>query len=69
MTSQKELRDLIARAEAKGAVVTVQIDELELSAEGREIITQVHVLGIKGVGPHPMSPISAAERLREALAA
>ena len=69
MTSQKEIRNLIARAEAKGAVVTVQIDEAALESEGREIIKTVHVLGLKGVGPHPMSLISAAERLREALAA
>ena len=68
-TSDETKARRMTRAEAKGAVVTVQIDELELAAEGREIITQVHVLGIKGVGPHPMSPISAAERLREALAA
>ena len=68
MTSQKELRNLIARAEAKGAIVTVQLDESALESEGREIITRLNVVGLKGVGTHPMSPISAAERLREALA-
>lgn len=69
MTTQKEIRNLIARAEARGAVVTVQIDEGALEAEGREIIDTVQVVGLKGVGSHPMSLISAAERLREALAA
>ena len=68
MTSQKEIRDLIARAEARGAVVTVQIDEGAFEEEGREIIEVVQVCGLKGIGPHPMSLISAAERLREALA-
>jgi hypothetical protein len=68
MTSQIELRDLIARAKAKGAVVTVQMDQSAMESEGREIYLQVQVLGLKGIGPHPMSPISAAERLRAALA-
>jgi hypothetical protein len=68
MTDQKEIRSLIARAEAKGAVVTVKIDQSALETEGREIIEEVQVVGLKGVGRYPMSLISAAERLREALA-
>jgi hypothetical protein len=68
MTDTKELLALIARAEAKGAVVTIQYDEAALELEGRAIITQVQVVGLKGIGPHPMSPIGAAERLRATLA-
>jgi hypothetical protein len=64
MTDTKELLSLIAKAEARGAVVTIQYDERALVEEGRKIIEQVQVLGLEGIGPHPMSLISAAERLR-----
>lgn len=58
MTSDKELDDLIAQAERRGAVVTVERD-----ADGG--YRSVMVAGLPGCGPRPMSPISAAERLRE----
>lgn len=67
MTDQKELRYLITLARESGAVVTVEMDAAALEGEGREIIRQVQVLGLKGIGPHPMEPIGAAERLRAVL--
>lgn len=57
MTDEKELRALIARAEAKGATVTVTRD-----AQGH--INTIQVAGVAGIGPHPMGPIGAAEAMR-----
>jgi len=67
ITDTKELLTLIAKAEARGAVVGVQYDETAFVEEGRKIITRVQVLGLKGIGPYPMDALSAAERLREAV--
>lgn len=69
MTDQKELRYWITLAKEAGAVVTVEIDQTALESEGREIIRQVAVLGLDGVGPNPMTAIGAAERLRAVLRA
>ena len=65
MTTTAELKSLIEKAEAKGATVTVTFDEEIMETEGREIYETIQVSGLKGCGPFPMSPIAAAERLRE----
>lgn len=68
MTSTQELRALIAKAEARGATITVtKCAWAEL--EGRDVIESVQVAGLRGVGPFPMGAVAAAERLRQVLAA
>jgi hypothetical protein len=58
MVSEKELHRLFAAAQTKGAAVAVSYD-----SEG--FVRTVTISGARGIGPHPMSPIGAAERLRE----
>lgn len=68
MTDDKEIEALVAKARAMGATVTI-LRQLEREAgrlTGRNPIQTVQVAGLKGVGPYPMSPIAAAERLRKA---
>jgi hypothetical protein len=67
MTDTQELDDLITSARARGAIVTVVYDADVFVAEGRRIHESIQVTGLPGVGPYPMSPISAAETLRRAL--
>lgn len=67
MTDEKELRELVEAARARGAEVFVRHDEDALRTEGRELIDEVKVLGVPGIGPFPMSALAAAEALREAL--
>lgn len=64
MTDTRELNQLIAKAQAKGAKVEIEWD-VEAELEGRQIHSTIRVTGLKGCGPFPMAPISAAERLRE----
>lgn len=64
-TCNKELLVLISKAESMGAIVHVEYDMDALIDEGRTIISEVQVSGLKGCGPFPMSAIAAAERLRE----
>jgi hypothetical protein len=61
MTNTAELNSLIAKMSNNGCDVTCTRD-----AEGR--YTEIAISGAKGIGPFPMSPISAAERMREFLA-
>lgn len=68
MTDEKELRQLIQDIRDRGAIVTVTLDEAARLQEGRELIDSVQIEGVKGIGPHPMSPVAAAEAMREALA-
>lgn len=70
MTSDKEIEALALRARHLGATVTItRTREIEDGRPtGRNPIDTVQVAGLKGVGPFPMSPIAAAERLREVLA-
>lgn len=68
MTSNQELKDLIEKARARGAIVEATLDQRALEVEGRQIISTVKVVGLRGVGNYPMSAIAAAERLREVLA-
>ena len=57
MTSQKELRNLIARAEAKGAIVTVQLDESALSPKAARDHQRASMSSVlKGVGTHLDEP-------------
>lgn len=65
MTDLLELTNLIARAEAKGAHVEVEYDQKALPEEGRTVPLSLTVTGLRGCGPGEMSPIAAAERLRE----
>ncbi|KVN48769.1 hypothetical protein WT12_08465 [Burkholderia territorii] len=67
MTSEKELYELIERAQGVGAIVTVTNDGNEVAHDPRGFIQSVQVSNLEGVGPNPMSPLHAAERLREAL--
>jgi hypothetical protein len=66
MTDTNELNDLIAGARARGATVIVEYDAELLASEGRRVHQTIRVSGLEGVGPYPMSPISAAETLRRA---
>lgn len=61
MTDRKELENLIATARHHGAAIRLRWD-----AAGAIKSVQVDS-GIPGCGPHPMSAISAAERLRSFL--
>lgn len=55
---RRELENLVSRMEAHGAACIV--------THGREgYIEEIQISGAKGIGPHPMSPLSAAERMRE----
>lgn len=65
-TCNKELRALISKAEAMGATVKVGYDLDALISEGRSIISDLQVSGLKGCGPFPMPALAAAERLRDA---
>lgn len=69
MTSEQELLELIEFARLKGAVVETQHDVRAWAEEGRVLIGTVSVVGLPGVGPHPMSGLSAAEALRHYAAA
>lgn len=60
MVDRKELEALIVKAQAAGATVTVDRD----ATEGDHPI-RVRVIGLKGVGSFPMSPLSFAERMRK----
>jgi hypothetical protein len=73
MTSNKELRDLIRKAEDAGAQIMVNYDDFAAIYEGRSIISEVRVIKtalppFNKMGPGWMSPISAAEILGAALA-
>lgn len=61
MTDRKELESLMGRMEAHGAIVrrVVINDRLE----------GIQIANAKGIGSHLMALISAAERMREWLAA
>lgn len=67
MIGNDELLALIEQLREHGATVSVTYDEALRASEGREVIETVTVSGVRGIGPEPMSPISAAERIREAL--
>ena len=58
MTDRKELEALIQKAQNAGATLTVKHDR-------SGYIESVAVSGLRRVGPHPMSPIYFAERMRE----
>lgn len=66
MTDTYELDSLIIRARSLGATVVIEYDAGALAKEGRQIYQTIQVSGLAGVGPYPMSPISAAETLRRA---
>lgn len=61
MTDDKEIRLLVCRMRLAGAAVIVATDR-----EG--YVDSVQISGAKGIGPYPMGPIGAAERMREWLA-
>jgi len=72
MTSNKELRDLIRKAEDAGAQIMVSYDPEAAVQEGRAIINAVGVLKTEmppfnDIGPGWISSISAAEILGTAL--
>ncbi len=60
MTDRREIESLIAKAKAAGASIEVERDATDYPVN-------IAVIGLKGVGPFPMSPISFAERMREVL--
>lgn len=63
MTDTYELDRLVQQARALGATVVVTY---ELNDEGRRLYESVTVRNLRGIGPYPMSPLSAAETLRRA---
>ena len=67
MIDNQGLKNLVVAAVGAGARIVTTYDVSALRDEGREIIDTVTVSGVSGIGPHPMSAIAAAERLREFL--
>ena len=67
MVSQAELRGLIQKARSRGAIVNIAYDRMAKREEGRDIISGVQVIGLKGFGPYPVGPLAFAERIREIL--
>jgi hypothetical protein len=61
MTTTKELETLVARMIANGARATVHYNFTR-----NPVSIQIH--DAKGIGPHPMAPIAAAETMRTWLA-
>ena len=68
MTSTKELNELVTKIEARDGKVVVEWDTDGIS-EGRKIYKRITVTNLKGCGSCPMSPIYAAEKMRDLLAA
>ncbi len=66
MVSQDVLEELIDKAKVLGAQVNVNFDLDALHFEGRDIIKEVQVRGVAGIGPNWMPALTAAERLRAA---
>lgn len=62
MTDAREIAALAEKLEALGAAVAIRRD-----AAGW--IAGVTVVGMRGIGPHEMAPLSFAERARSAIAA
>ena len=69
MTSTKELNELMTKIEAKGGKVVVEWDTEAEILEGRKIYKRITVTNLKGCGSFPMSPIYAAEKMRDLLVA
>jgi hypothetical protein len=67
MTDTQELNALIQKARELGAIVGVTYDVAAWKEEGRVIHESIQVLGLDGIGPFPMGPITAAELLRPAV--
>lgn len=66
MVSDQELRELVNKARTNGLEIEVEIDKGLERDEGRKVIGSVRVITRgQGIGPYPMPPIAAAERLRE----
>lgn len=65
MISQDELNTMVKQVRAKGAIVNVAIDRTIKRVEGRDIISSLQVIGLKGFGHYPVGPIAFAERVRE----
>lgn len=61
MTDEKELMSLILQVMEIGGNVNVTYEE----NEGCMLIDTVQINNVKGCGPYPMSPIAAAEKMRE----
>ena len=68
MTSENELLEVIEFARLRGAVVESEHDVRAWEDEGRVLIGTVRVAGLPGIGPHPMSALSATEALRRYVA-
>jgi len=65
VVSTKEIQVLVDRMRRAGATVEVRYDRVPAIMEGRDMIVEnVTITDAKGIGPHPMSPIAAAERMR-----
>lgn len=64
MVSQEEILAMIKRAREKGAIVNVAYDSAAKKLAGRDIVSSVQVIGLKGFGPYPVGPIAFAERMR-----
>lgn len=48
-----------------GAIVNVGFDRMVKKLEGRDIVSSIQVIGLKGFGPYPVGPVAFAERMRE----
>ena len=65
MVSQEEIHDLISKAKANGAIVNVGFDRMVKKLDGRDIVSSIQVIGLRGFGSYPVGPIAFAERMRE----
>lgn len=64
MVSQDEIVTLIKKARDMGAIVNVAYGSTAKKLEGRDIVSSVQVIGLRGFGPYPVGPIAFAERMR-----
>lgn len=69
MISNQEIVDMVKHVRAKGAIVNVAYDSLIKRVEGRDIVSSIQVIGLKGFGHYPVGPIAFAERMRSIIAA
>lgn len=65
MVSQDEILAMIKKAREQGAIVNVAYDSMAKKLEGRDIVSSVQVIGLRGFGPYPVGPIAFADRVRE----
>lgn len=69
MSDTRELVDIVSRLTEvePGAVITLSYDQEVYEREGRNVVSEVTVSGVNGIGQHPMGAIAAKEAMRRAI--